>query len=222
MRTGSTILHFNDRLLLGLQGTMSEAELHVLRARLQGGIRAKARRGELKTPLPVGLAYNLQEQVVLDPDQQVQQAMRLFFDTFRHTGSASATVRSFREQGLLFPRRLRSGPHKGELAWGPLRHWSALRVLQNPRYAGAFVFGRRHTRWTQEGRERVHELPRAEWHTLLPGAHPGYVSWEEYEDNLGRLRGNARAQGEDRRQSPPVKVQPFFRAWSSALAAGSA
>src|SRR5262249_40891941 len=95
--------HFNDRLLLGLKGTMSEAELHVLRARLQGGIRAKARRGELKTPLPVGLAYNLQEQVVLDPDQQVQQAMRLFFDTFRHTGSASATVRSFREQGLLFP-----------------------------------------------------------------------------------------------------------------------
>jgi len=195
--------HFNDRLLLGLKGTMSEAELHVLRARLQGGIRAKARRGELKTPLPVGLAYNLQEQVVLDPDQQVQQAMRLFFDTFRHTGSASATVRSFREQGLLFPRRLRSGPHKGELAWGPLRHWSALRVLQNPRYAGAFVYGRRHTRWTQEGRERVHELPRAEWHSLLPGAHPGYVSWEEYEDNLGRLRGNARAQGEDRRQSPP-------------------
>jgi len=195
--------HFNDRLLLGLKGTMSEAELHVLRARLQGGIRAKARRGELKTPLPVGLAYKLQEQVVLDPDQQVQQAMRLFFDTFRHTGSASATVRSFREQGLLFPRRLRSGPHKGELAWGPLRHWSALRVLQNPRYAGAFVYGRRHTRWTQEGRERVHELPRAEWHTLLPGAHPGYVSWEEYEDNLGRLRGNARAQGKDRRQSPP-------------------
>jgi DNA invertase Pin-like site-specific DNA recombinase len=195
--------HFNDRLLLGLKGTMSEAELHVLRARLQGGLRAKARRGELKTPLPIGLAYNLQEQVVLDPDQQVQQTLRLFFDTFRRTGSASATVRSFREQGLLFPRRLRSGPHKGELAWGPLRHWTALCVLKNPRYAGAFVYGRRHTRWTQEGGERVHELPRAEWHTLLPSAHPGYVSWEEYEDNLGRLRANARAQGEDRRQSPP-------------------
>ncbi len=195
--------HFNDRLLLGLKGTMSEAELHVLRTRLQGGILAKARRGELKMSLPVGLAYNLQEQVVLDPDQQVQHALRLFFDTFRRTGSASATVRSFGEQGLLFPRRLRSGPHKGELAWGPLRHWSALRVLKNPRYAGAFVYGRLRTRRTPEGREGVYELPRAEWHTLLPSAHPGYVSWEEYEDNLSRLRENAQAQGEDRRQSPP-------------------
>lgn len=116
------------------------------------------RRGELKTSLLVGLTYGPHEQVVLDPDQQVQQALRLFFETFRRTGSASATVRSFREQGLLFPRRLRWGPHKGEQAWGPLRHWTALCVLKNPRYAGAFVYGRRHTRWTQEGRERVHEL----------------------------------------------------------------
>ena len=181
---------------------MSEAELHVLRARLQGGLRAKARRGELKMPLPIGPAYNLQDQVVLDPDQQVQQTLRLFFDTFRRTGSASATVRSFRDQGLLFPRRLRSGTHQGRAGLGPaptldravraqepaLRRSLRLRSPPNPMDAGG---------------ERVHELPRAEWHTLLPSAHPGYVRWEEYEDNLGRLRENAQAQGEDRRQSPP-------------------
>ena len=98
--------HFNDRLLLGMKGTMSEAELHVLRARLIGGQRAKARRGELETPLPVGLVYDAIGKVVLDPDQSVQDALRQFFETFRRTGSATATVRSFRERELLFPRRV--------------------------------------------------------------------------------------------------------------------
>lgn len=98
---------FNDRLLLGLKGTMSEAELHVLQARLQGGVRSKARRGELKAPLPVGLAYTPDDRVVLDPDQAVQQAVRLFFEWFRQTGSAWTVVKRFREQHLLFPRRVR-------------------------------------------------------------------------------------------------------------------
>ena len=125
--------HFNDRLLLGLKGTMSEAELHVLRARLLGGQRAKASRGELELKLPVGLVYDAAGGVVLDPDLEVQQALRTFFATFRRSGSATGTVRSFREQGLLFPRRLASGPCKGELVWGALRHSRALRVLKNPR-----------------------------------------------------------------------------------------
>src|SRR5487761_1970278 len=98
--------HFNDRLLLGLKGTMSEAELHVLRARLLGGQRAKASRGELEMRLPVGFVYDSAGKVVLDPDQQVQDTLRKFFDTFRQTGSATATVRSLRQQGLLFPRRM--------------------------------------------------------------------------------------------------------------------
>src|SRR5487761_1254553 len=98
--------HFNDRLLLGLKGTMSEAELHVLKARLRGGQRAKASRGELEMRLPVRFVYDSAGQVVLDPDQQVQDTLRKFFDTFRQTGSATATVRSLRQQGLLFPRRM--------------------------------------------------------------------------------------------------------------------
>lgn len=194
---------FNDRLLLGLKGTMSEAELHVLRTRLIGGQLAKASRGELEMELPVGLVYAPDGKVVLEPDQQVQNALRTFFETFRRTGSATATVRSFREQGLLFPRRLRSGPHKGELAWGPLLHHRALRVLKNPRYAGAFAFGRSRGHKTVDGREFRSSLPRDEWHTLILDAHPGYVTWTEYEENLRRLYENGQAYGADRRRSPP-------------------
>jgi DNA invertase Pin-like site-specific DNA recombinase len=101
--------HFNDRLLLGLKGTMSEAELHILRARLQGGILNKARRGELMMRPPIGYAYDANARMVFDPDRQIQQAVRLVFETFRRTGSALGTVRAFRQEGLLFPRRLYSG-----------------------------------------------------------------------------------------------------------------
>ena len=195
--------HFNDRLLLGLKGTMSEAELHVLRARLIGGQRAKASRGELEMKLPIGLIQDPVGKVVLDPDLQVQAAVRTFFETFRRTGSATSTVRSFREQGLLFPRRVNDGPHKGELAWGPLLHWRALRALKNPRYTGAFVYGRSQARRTPHGSERRILLPREQWHTLIRDAHPGYITWAEYEENLGRLHDNGQAYGADRRHGPP-------------------
>src|ERR1700682_1144787 len=113
--------HFNDRLLLGLKGTMSEAELHVIRARLQGGILNKARRGELQCPLPVGFLYSASNQPVLDPDQQVQQSIRFFFDTFRRTASACAVVKAFRRKGLLFPRRVKKWPTKSDLLGAGLR-----------------------------------------------------------------------------------------------------
>jgi len=194
--------HFNDRLLLGLKGTMSEAELHVLRARLQGGILSKARRGELECPLPVGFLYNPQHQPVLDADRQVQESIRFFFDTFRRTGSACAVVKAFHQKGLLFPRRLKKGPNKGDLVWAELPHSRALHLLHNPRYAGAFVYGRSRTRLTPEGRTSYTKLPREQW-MLLKSAHPGYITWEQYEENLRRLRENAQALGVDRRKSPP-------------------
>lgn len=194
--------HFNDRLLLGLKGTMSEAELHVLRARLQGGILNKARRGELVIRPPVGLIYNSEGGLVLDPDKQVQQSFRLLFETFRRMGSAMATVKAFRNQGLLFPRRVHSGPHKGDLVWGALGHSQVLRILHNPRYAGAFVYGRSHTRKTVDGRFTVVQVPQNQWETLLLGAHAGYLSWEDYEQNQRRLHESAQAIGADRRMSP--------------------
>ena len=194
--------HFNDRLLLGLKGTMSEAELHVIRARLQGGLINKARRGELQCSLPVGLVYNLAKQPVLDPDVQVQQSLQCFFETFHRTGSAMRTVKAFRKQGLLFPRRLKQGPHKGDLLWMELSHSRALQTLHNPRYAGAFAYGRHRTRKTADGKGTCVMLPRDQW-ILLMDAHPGYICWEEYEANQRRLLENAQSQGQNRRKSPP-------------------
>jgi DNA invertase Pin-like site-specific DNA recombinase len=194
--------HYNDRLLLGLKGTLSEAELHVIKARLQGGILNKARRGELESPLPVGLIYTPAHQPVLDPDKQVQESLRFFFDTFNRTGSAMATMKAFHQRELLFPRRLRKGPQKGDLVWAELTHSRALQVLHNPRYAGAFVYGRKRVRKKADGSETCLTRPRDQW-ILLPGMHPGYISWEQYEENQRRLRENAQAQGEDRRKSPP-------------------
>jgi DNA invertase Pin-like site-specific DNA recombinase len=195
--------HFNDRLLLGLKGTMSEAELHVLRARLQGGILNKARRGELFMRPPIGFAYDPLERMVLDPDQQIQRTLRMLFDIFQRTGSAMATVREFRLAGVLFPRRIHSGPSKGDVIWGKLEHSHVLRVLHNPRYAGVFVYGRSRVRKSVDGECKVQQLPREEWHTFIPESHPAYISWEEHERNLRRLRESAQAIGSDRRKSPP-------------------
>ena len=195
--------HFNDRLLLGLKGTMSEAELHVLRARLRGGVLNKARRGELEGPLPIGFVYGADRRVRLDPDQQVQGTLRLFFETFRRTGSAMATVKAFRQQQLTFPRRAHSGPQRGEVLWDALQHSRALEVLHNPRYAGAFFFGRTRQRKSPGHGVRFETLPRDEWIALIPAAHDGYIAWDVYEDNQRRLRENSQAQGGERRKSPP-------------------
>jgi DNA invertase Pin-like site-specific DNA recombinase len=195
--------HFNDRLLLGLKGTMSEAELHVLRARLQGGIRNKARRGELFVRPPMGFVYTAEGRLVIDPDQQVQQSVRLLFETFRRTGSAMATVKHFAEQELQFPRRVHTGPNKGDVVWAGLEHSRVLRILHNPRYTGAFVYGRTHTRRTLEGDWVIQPVPREEWEVLIRQAHTGYIDWDEYEQNQSRLQGNCQAYGADRRQSPP-------------------
>lgn len=194
---------FNDRLLLGLKGTMSEAELHVLQARLKGGILHKASRAALKVPLPVGLAYAEDQTVILNPDAQIQQALRLLFATFKRTGSACATVRYFRDQGLLFPRRVHIGPHAGEIHWMPLQHNAVLKALRNPRYAGAFCFGRTHTTKHADGSLHIETLPQEQWLFLVREVHAGYLNWQEYEANLAQLRANRQAQGDDRRHGPP-------------------
>ncbi len=194
---------FNDRLLLGLKGTMSEAELHILRARLQGGKDSKARRGELRMALPIGLVYDPQGRVVLDPDQHVQEALRTLFKTFQRTASAGAVVRFFSDQGLLFPYRLRSGARKGEVVWRSLGRDRVLRTLHHPRYAGAYVYGRLHFYKTADGRTHSHVLPQDQWHTLLLSAHPGYLTWQQYQDNQQRLHECAQAYGSERKKSPP-------------------
>lgn len=193
---------FNDRLLLGLKGTMSEAELFVLRARLQGGILNKARRGALKLTLPIGLYYTESDTIALDPNEQVQATIREVFHSFEHTRSAFATVRHFRQEHLLFPRRVRCGPHHGELVWGEIEHHDVLRVLHHPAYAGAFVFGRTRSTKTADGKVHIADVPRSEWFALVKNAHVGYISWEDYERNEVQLAVNSQAYA-PQRFSPP-------------------
>jgi len=195
--------HFNDRLLLGLKGTMSEAELYVLRARLIGGQLNKARRGELWMKPPIGFRYNANHQMILDPDEQIQSTLKLFFETFERLGSALGVVRHFLKNNLLFPRRVPSGPHVGEVVLTPLTHTQTLSILHNPRYTGAYVYGRvRHTKVRIPGKKMSQKLPKQEWKVFLPDTHPGYLSWERYETNQAQLLGNAKSYGADRRRSP--------------------
>ncbi|MGH2802494.1 MAG: recombinase family protein [Thermoleophilaceae bacterium] len=194
----------NDRLLLGLKGTISEAELHFIRARLQGGLLAKAGRGELAVRLPVGLVYDPVGNVALDPDAGVRQAIAHLFETFEATGSASAVVKAFAAEQLKFPgRHSPGGPHAGELYWKPLRHDHVLFVLHNPRYAGAYFYGRRRQITDIDGHTRTVHKPRDQWTVLIPDAHPGYITFERYERNQATLAANAAFRGEQRRAGPP-------------------
>ena len=193
---------FNDRLVLGLKGTMSEAELHLLGMRLRGGQLSKARRGELKQMLPIGYVYNPLDQVVIDPDQQVRAAVARVFALFEQTGSARAVVGAFARDNLPFPTLIRKGPHKGELVWEQLRHWRVLSLLHNPCYAGAFCYGRRRTVHTPDGKTGFELLPREAWDTLIPDHHPGYITFEQYEANTAALAANAATRTENRTTGP--------------------
>ena len=193
---------FNDRLLLGMKGQMSEAELHFIKARLRGGVLSKARRGELITPLPVGLVYDAAGHVILDPDTAVRKALDHLFATFTATGSATACVKAFNTTGLSFPWRHLKGPHKGELDWKPLQHHTVLRVLHNPRYAGAFTYGR-HAHHKQPGGKMTSRLlPREDWISFIPGVHPGYITLSQHDVNCAALAANAAAHGPDRAAGP--------------------
>ncbi len=198
--------HYNDRLLLGLKGTMSEAELHVLKARLIGGVLSKAQRGELRTLLPVGLVYDEQGKVILDPDQQVQQSLRVFFSTFERAGSARATVQTFRRDGLKFPNRGPAGT--GEMGWQALSNQLALATLHNPRYAGTFCYGRSRTWKDAEGKKHTQRLRREQWRFIRQDAHAGYLSWEQFLANEKRLLENYQVTAGAVRKAGPAREGP--------------
>jgi DNA invertase Pin-like site-specific DNA recombinase len=192
--------NFNDRLLLGLKGTMSEAELHVLKARLRGGVLNKVRRGEYRCVLPTGFVYNETGVVVLDPDAQVRETIAHFFETFARVGSAHQTVKAFRDEGLRFPSRLRA-PASG-VSFHPLTASAAMRTLRNPRYAGAYAYGQRVYCRTVEGKKTHRKRATNEWLACIPNAHVGYITWDRYQENLRLLASNGH--GYDvARASPP-------------------
>ncbi len=200
----------NDRLLLGLKGTISEAELHFIRARLQGGLLAKAARGELRVRLPVGLAYDqLAGNVTLDPDAEVRAAITHLFDAFEQTGSAHAVVKQFAAERLKFPgRHAPGGPHAGETYWKALRHDLVLFTLHNPRYAGAYFYGRRKQLTDIDGHTRTVIKPRDQWTVLIKDAHPGYITFDQYERNHQTLASNAAARGDEERRAGPAREGP--------------
>jgi len=193
--------HFNDRLLLGLKGTMSEAELHVLQARLRGGILNKARRGEYQCPLPTGLVYDEAGNVPRDPDSQVRETITYFFETFARVGSVHQTVKVFRTERVGYPSRHHTSDPT--VVFRPLTASAAMRTLYNPRYAGAYVYGRRQYRRRVDGGKVVRRKPDSrDWLACIPDAHPGYISWEQYQENLRVLQTNGRGY-EIARRSPP-------------------
>ena len=188
---------FNDRLLLGLKGTMSEAELHLIRARLDGGLRAKAERGELRMHLPVGLDRDADGRIVLSADEQVRRAIERVFCLWRRLGSARQIVGELIADGQKLPRR---AVGERRVHWATANYAAVHDFLTNPSYAGTFVFGRtrQEKRLDAEGKVKAAtiEVPLEEWSVCLPSHHPGYVSWEEYLATRERLRQNVRPRGE--------------------------
>ena len=199
---------FNDGLLLGLKGTMAQAELHFLRGRLLGGKLNKAQKGELRFPLPVGFCYDDQDRIVVDPDDEVRGAVALVFRLFQETGSAYGVVQRFAQDGLRFPTRAYGGAWAGKLIWGRLTHSRVLGLLKNPSYAGTYVFGRYQyaTSITPEGevRKNMRAVPMPEWRVHLPAHHEGYITMEEFEQNRQRLAHN-RTNGEGTLLSGPAR-----------------
>jgi DNA invertase Pin-like site-specific DNA recombinase len=191
---------YNDRLLLGLKGTMSEAELHMLRERLTAGRLSRVRRGEYVQRLPTGLVRLADGRVEQDPDVQVRQAIELVFTQFAALGSCQRVMRYFKQQGLRLPRRQTGGLQRGELLWRKPAADAIYEILQNPAYAGAFVYGRRPTDPTRRRPGRpttgVVRKPLAEWTSIHPDAYPAYISWEQYLANRARLADNSRRYAE--------------------------
>jgi DNA invertase Pin-like site-specific DNA recombinase len=199
---------FNDGLLLGLKGTMAQAELHFLRARLLGGKLNKAKKGELRFPLPVGFCHDENGHIVLDPDEEVRGAVSLAFRLFRETGSAFAVVQNFAKRALRFPKRAYGGAWNGKLVWGRLTHTRVLSMLKNPSYAGVYVFGRyqyhQQISTTGEIQKKMRAVPMPDWRVQLRQHHDGYISWDEFLENGKRLEKN-RTNGEATMLSGPAR-----------------
>ncbi|MGH9092408.1 MAG: recombinase family protein [Acidimicrobiales bacterium] len=185
---------FNDRLVLGLKGTMSEAELHLIRHRLTAGLRHKAAKGELRQGLPVGFVYDEDDRVVLDPNEAVVEAIATVFRRFDELGTGRQVLLSLVGDNVIIPRRP-NGARR--VTWAKATYPAIHDFLTNPAYAGAFVFGRTRTekRLGQSGRivVRTRQLPRDEWEVLIPDHHPAYITWERYERIQDELRANWRA-----------------------------
>ena len=188
---------FNDRLLLGLKGTMSEAELHIIRARLDGGIRNKAARGELRRGLPVGFIWGDQDgEVLFHPDEAVTGAIRAVFERFAEFGSARRVWLWFRSEGLSFPLQTMPAGMPGPIRWVTPTYHALHQILTNPVYAGAYTYGKtKYERYIDGNgavRKRIRHLPMDQWSVLIQDHHPGFIDWVTFQANQARLDSNTR------------------------------
>lgn len=194
---------YNDRLLLGLRGMLSEAELHLLRLRLDAGRMRQVERGSYRQHLPTGLVRLEDGRVVKDPDQQVQRTIALVFERFAALGSCQKVMRSVRDDGILLPRHQTSGLHAGQLLWKKASDAALYDILRNPAYSGAFVYGRLGPHPDRRpGQHRQVRRPIEEWTTIQHGVYPAYLTWEQFMANQARLHDNASRFEELRRGAP--------------------
>lgn len=185
---------YNDRLLLGLKGTMSEAELHILKGRMQQGSWNKARRAELITHMPLGYQKLPDGSVVMEPDEQVHSVVRMVFQKFEELGSAMAVIRYFRTHQIRLPFRVSSGVRKGQLEWRDAKYTTIASMIRNPTYSGAYTFGR----YQQDPKQKIvgdassgrFLAPLEEWKVIVPDRFPAYITWDQYRANIAKLRQN--------------------------------
>jgi DNA invertase Pin-like site-specific DNA recombinase len=189
----------NDRLLLGVKGTISEAELFTLRTRLYEGRWNKARKGRLAFPLPTGYVYGAEGEWQLDPDAQVRERLDYVFELFRRAAVARRVVRDLKADGLELPARVMAKDGYGTVVWKTPTLSTVIRILQNPAYAGTYVYGRMDysgdRRSVKTGKHLPHLRPAAQWPVHIDAHHPGYLTWEEFVSNQARLRQNWNREG---------------------------
>jgi DNA invertase Pin-like site-specific DNA recombinase len=186
--------NFNDQLLLGLKGIMSQAELHFIRVRLLGAKQNKAKKGELHFPLPVGFCYDNEGKISFDPDNEVQNSIKMVFKFFKETGSAYGVVQTFGKNSLKFPKRAYGGIWKGKLVWGRLTYTRILNILKNPSYAGVYVYGRYRyeKKISTDGKilSKIKTIPMSQWQVCIKEHHQGYINWQDYINNQKTLHQN--------------------------------
>lgn len=203
---------FNDRILLGMKGTMSEAELHFLQERMRGGLLNKAKRGELCSFLPIGYEFDPDGRVIKTNNLEIREAVEQLFRQFRIIKTASGVVRYYQEHHMTFPVRLRTRGHSREVIWQTLNSCRVTAILHNPFYTGVYTFGRTQVQWTGNGKRRPVPVPEEKWHANIPAHHDAYISTEEFKENQAILEQNkSQFKSDGSRAMPPREGETMLQ-----------
>lgn len=181
---------YNDKIILGIKGLMSETELHILKSRMHGAKLNAAKKGELRFCLPIGLAYNSEKKIVLHPDERIQQFFHMLFEKFRQIKTARGVLRYFNEHNLMVPTREICSDLASPIIWEAPHHNQIIKILKNPLYAGAYAYGKSDNRKDSEGNTKTTIKPMETWSVLIKNHHQGYITWDEYLNNIEQMKKN--------------------------------